>query len=525
MRALPLSLVLLMAGARSLPAQISRNWRPEDRVVIGDWTRVRAVAAGPERVFVVSPDAVLIWRPQFRRWEGPYDGPTSGALDRVVSGMLDPLDSSLWLATFDGWLHFQPDLQLWESGQAGGRVIDVAFDLAAPGEGLFLRTAGGWSNVPRGALTSLPSAAPLRPVRPATVEQALTANPALRGTASAFLLDPSLRNARLTSAARSFDNLGWYLGTDGVGALFVPDGAVLPERLPFGLPGRVVSALYAAPGGVWVITDRDGTQLAGLAFVASDLSAFRVLTGPAATGLPFTRARRLIGVGSSLWAATDAGVMRFRVADPSDYTLYAESAGLPDRRVTALAGRRGVVVAATVRGLARFADTTVATPMAPQFTSSAAAVALSGDTAWIGTRLGPRAALPTEANVLRPAGLDSSAAFAQPVYDFAWLADTLVGITNNQFLWKAPGIDRWTLGAPISGVVGSLRRLVADGDGFWVVGDAAVGWTRLGGTPIRPLLVGGDLPGEPLDLAVDPDYLWVATTEGLVRFRLSEVRP
>ena len=30
----------------------------------------------------------------------------------------------------------------------------------------------------------------------------------------------------------------------------------------------------------------------------------------------------------------------------------------------------------------------------------------------------------------------------------------------------------------------------------------------------------GDLPGAPLDVAVDMDYLWVGTTAGLVRFRL-----
>ena len=44
------------------------------------------------------------------------------------------------------------------------------------------------------------------------------------------------------------------------------------------------------------------------------------------------------------------------------------------------------------------------------------------------------------------------------------------------------------------------------------------------GVPARPLLVGADLPGEPLDLAVDGTYLWVGTTAGLVRFRLEAVR-
>lgn len=517
--------MLFLAGALDLPAQTSRSWRPEDRAVIGDWTRVRAVAAGPERVFFVSSDAVLVWRPADRRWEGPYDPPQAGSLQRVASGMLDPLDNSLWLATLDGWVHFQPELQLWDRGSAGGQVLDFAFDLAAPNDGLFFRTTDGWFQVPRGALLPIRAAPPLRPTRPATVAQAVAANPTLRGTTPAFLLDPSLRGARLTSAAPASDNLGWYLGTDGVGALYVPAGAVLPERLTFGLSGRVASAVLAVPGGVWVTTDRDGNQPSGLTFVAADLSWFRALSGPAATGLPFTHARRLIGVGSSLWAATDAGVLRFPSSDPSTFTLYGEAAGLPDRRVLSLTSRRGVVVAATARGLARFADTTGAVPLAPRFVASAAAVAIGGDTAWIGTANGPRAALPTLDNLIRPTWLDASAALVRPVFDLAWMGDTLVGVTSDQFFWKAPGEDRWTLGAPISGVLGSLRRLVADGDGFWVLGDVGVGWSRVGGMPVRPLLVGGDLPGVPLDLAVDTEYLWVATTSGLVRFRSAEVRP
>ena len=525
MRAVLVGAAILLSGACPLIAQTSRTWRPEDRVVIGDWTRVRAVAAGPARVFIVSADAVLVWWPMLRRWEGPYDPPIAGSLGRVAGGMVDPLDNSLWLATPDGWVHFQPELQIWDRGQAGGRLLDFAFDRAAPESGLFMRTAGGWVRVPRGAFLSMPSAAPIRPIRPATVDQAVAANPAFRGSATAALLDASLRNARLTSAARSYDNLGWYLGTDGVGTLFLRDGAAMPDRLAFGLPGSVAGAVSAVPGGVYVLTDREADRPSGFAFVAADLSEFRTTAGPAATGFPFTRARRMIGVGSSLWAATDVGVLRIAASDPAGFTLYAEREGLPDRRVWGLASWRGAVVAATARGLARFADTTGAEPLAPQFVAAAYSVALGGDTAWVGTANGPRSALPSSADLIRPAWLDSSAALVRPVYDLTWMADTLVGVTSDQFIWKAPDSDRWTLGAPISGVLGALRRLVPDRDGFWVVGDAAVGWTRLGGSPVRPLMVGPDLPGEPLDLAVDTNFLWVATSAGLVRFRLAEVRP
>ena len=96
------------------------------------------MAAGPDRVFIVSPDGVLAFSPLLRRWEGPFLPPVPGALERVTAGMIDPLDNSLWLSAFDGWVHFQPDVQVWERGEAGGRLLDFAFDLAAPFEGLRL---------------------------------------------------------------------------------------------------------------------------------------------------------------------------------------------------------------------------------------------------------------------------------------------------------------------------------------------------------------------------------------------------
>jgi hypothetical protein len=65
--------------------------------------------------------------------------------------------------------------------------------------------------------------------------------------------------------------------------------------------------------------------------------------------------------------------------------------------------------------------------------------------------------------------------------------------------------------------------MVADGDGFWVAGDRGVGYVQLGIPPVHPLRQ-GDLPGLVNDLAVDDQYLWVATDGGLVRFRLSAIR-
>jgi hypothetical protein len=118
----------------------------------------------------------------------------------------------------------------------------------------------------------------------------------------------------------------------------------------------------------------------------------------------------------------------------------------------------------------------------------------------------------------------ASASLQGAVVDLAPLADTLVALTRDEMLWRDPRTKRWTLGPNLSNLLGRLRRFVAEGPGFWVAGDRGVGFARLGTPPLRPLRE-GDLPGAANDLAVDDQYLWVATDRGLVRFRLDAIRP
>jgi hypothetical protein len=98
--------LLALALASSAQAQsFTRDWRPEDRTVVGDFSRVTAIATSSDRVFIASPTGLLIWNPQFQRWEGSIEPPDRGLLARVFPALADPLDNSLWLARPDGWVH------------------------------------------------------------------------------------------------------------------------------------------------------------------------------------------------------------------------------------------------------------------------------------------------------------------------------------------------------------------------------------------------------------------------------------
>lgn len=500
----------------------SRNWRLEDRTVIGDFSRITGIATAIDRVYVSSPDAVLIWNPQFRQWRGPYDPPDPDLLTRVFGALVDPLDNSLWLARPDGWVHFQPELEFWDRGVVSEGVLAIAFDADDPTSGLYFRTRRGWLLLPRGGLVASPGRAPSRPVTPVRADDVVRANPALEANAAQILVDPRLGIARFTAAARSFDHLGWYLGTSGVGLLFLEEGAALPTRLPFGLRSRVLGAVVGWTDGVWAATDRTAQSEAALTFVGTELTDFRSLQGLPAGGLPFTQVRKLAGLGSALWAATDRGLARIATAD-GRVDLLDEGRGLPDARVYAVASRQGRLTVGTRRGLVRVDDALRVERLAPRFADAVLAVFPTGDSVWVGTQRGLLLALPGQADVVRPSVL-GAASLQAPVVALGALGDTIVALTRDQMLWRDPRTGAWTLGPSLSGLLGRLVAFAADGPGFWVAGERGVAFARLATPPIRPLR-DGDLPGTTRDLAVHGDYLWVATSAGLVRFKLDAIRP
>jgi len=519
---LPAALLLLSLAAQPAAAQSSRDWRLSDRTIVGDFSRITSIAGSFDRVYVTSPTSLLLWQPQFRRWEGPFSPPDPAMLANVFAALVDPLDHSLWLARPDGWVHYQPDLDLWDQGRVGEGVVTIALDQNDPVSGLYLRTRRGWYLLPRGGMIPTPGRPPARPLTPATVDDALRSSPTLQANAAQILLDDRLRTVRYTAAARAFDNSGWYLGTSGAGLLFLMDGAAIPERMPFGLPSLRVSAVMTWPGGVWVATDRTTQSDAALTFVGEELAEFTTLRGLPATGVPFTRVLELAGQGKAIYAATDFGVAR---VEPEDgrFELIDERRGLPDSRVYSLASRRDILTVGTARGLARIGDDLQVARPAPEFSDAAYAVFPSGDSIWVATPRGLLLALPGERNLVRPPAL-GAASVQTPVVALASLGDTIVGLTRDQLLWRDPSSGAWTLGPNLSGLLGRLRSLAAEGPGFWVAGERGVGFARLGGAPLRALRE-GDLPGTATDLAADREYLWVGTDRGLARFRLDAIRP
>ncbi|HET7602139.1 MAG TPA: hypothetical protein VFK36_03920 [Gemmatimonadales bacterium] len=499
----------------------TRDWRPSDRVVVGDFSTITSVAAASDRIYATSPDQLLIRQAQFREWEGTVDPPTPDLLRGVFVALADPLDNSLWLARPDAWIHYEPNLRLWTTGAAPGRISGIAFDLSNPLGGLLLRTVGGWFEVARGGATATAASAPAQPLLPVSAQQFLRNHPSVAAMSSSFLLDGRMAQAEFTSAAQSFDRLGWYLGTAGAGLFYLQEGAAIPERLPFGVLGPSVTALFAAPGGIWAASERAGGNYATITYSSSDLRDFRYVQGPPATGLPFATARRVIGMGRSLWLATDQGLARM---DPGSgrVDMIDRGRGLPDSRVYDVVSRQGWIGVATARGAARVSDSLEVFRVAPEFNDPAYAVSISVDTTWIGTGIGIFYTVGRTGDLLRPAGTESPE-FREPVVQISWLGDTLVALAQNRLFWR-DSRGAWHHDPELTGVLGTLRAMRVDGPGVWLAGEKGFAFSRLG-FPVSRVFGIGDIPADARDVAVDADYIWVATGDGLVRFAREAIRP
>jgi len=502
------------------------RWRPEDRTIIREMLQIYAVASSFERLYVVSAEQVLIRDPGRNEWQGPYDGPGRTRAQDERGALVDPLDRSLWIVTTAGWLHYDPTLDLWEQGFTGETILMAGFDRTRPVDGLYLRLASGWVVATRGGASASPAAEPPRPtdfVRVTTIADAARANPQLAGAFSGTLMGPGLRPVRLTSAAPAGDQSGWWLGTDGAGLLWLPFGSLAPEPRPWGMPGEMVGAVFAVPGGAWAVTDRSLGSGAALVQIPDDLGSTKWFFGDQVFGQPFRQVRALHVVDSILWIGTDQGALALSPKGERIRWL-TERDGLADRRVLSIAARRGRVVFGTAAGVGELTDSGVVR-VGYDYVGPAYSVALKGDTTWVGTPLGLFAAAPGERDVRQAPQWDALGVLRAPVTSLIWRGDTLVALTEHSVLWRDPRNGSWTAGPDPSAQLGHGRAMADGRDGVWIAGSLGLGFARLGAPVERLLRVGDALPAEPWDLSIEGDWLWVATSRGLVRFRREAVEP
>jgi ligand-binding sensor domain-containing protein len=500
-----------------LALQVAANplWRPGERVVLGDYAHVRALAATPFRLYIATPGGLAIWDRTARRFDPPSSRLDGYPTAPVVVALAAP-DETLWLGTAAGWARYEPSLRRWEGGLIAGGVRDLALDPNDVQAGVYLRTSREWLYLPWGAFAPVPGRRPpAGALRPLSVDDALREEPAVDAMQSLLLADETLRSYPPVAAARSPDQPELFLGTNGGGVVAVDVTMLRSERLAFGLPGSSVAAVAPASGGVWTLLDqRGGFSRRGFAQIGRELATFRWFEGR--SGLPFGRGRAVVAHGGVVWGATDGGLLRL-TPESADIRVLREVDGLPSGDVWALASTRFGLAVGTRRGLAVVPQgATAPEPLGTTGGDAVLALHAHGDTLWVGLERGLGIVPSDRLEVLVPPGSRDLPSLRAPIVALTSVGDTVVAATNRALYWRDPATGSWQAAASVP--LSAVEQLTSDDHGVWVTGPDGVAYGSLRGEWWARLAPPGDLPGRPTGVATGTRWIWVATERGLVRF-------
>jgi len=523
-----LAVAAAAGGASGAPAQgaPSRAWRPEERLLVTDLSRVTAVAVTQAYVFAATREALAVYGRAFgelREVVGRGEGYPGGPVAAMVA---DPSDDTAWLAGLGFWAAYHPFGRRWDAGPLPGLADLVALDAADPARGAYFRTAAGWYFVAKnGAFAERALALPAAGSRIAPLGQRdlLAQAPGLDAVRMSIERDEQLRVTPMTAAAVSAVRGEAYVGTDGNGVFRVDLASYRAERLSAGLLGAATGAVAVDRDRVCAAADpRAGAARRGVTCFRSDLSDFTYLAGEGLAGLPGTRVRRMALTRRAAWVATDAGALRLPRGGGRE-RRYLERDGIPSGDVRAFAPAPDGMWIGTAHGLAVATEGGSAEPAQPVGPADleVLSLAVTDDTLWIGTPGGLAVLMPGSENplIVRP----DLPALRSPVLAIAVKGDTILAALDRRLALRAGGV--WRLVEPPGTPIGRFTAAAADADGFWLGGEQGLAFYRPATGEWRALTSAGDLPLPVADVAAGGEYVWVATPGGVVRFQRRVLMP
>jgi hypothetical protein len=510
--------------------------RQDERLRIGSYSVVQGVAVSRRYVFAASSGGIAIYDRFQERWLPPLTRDLGIAEQQITVMAGDPVEDALWLGVPGGVLMYRPLTEQLQRSIITGVPQVIAFDRSGTGDAL-VRSGGQWTRVSRVGITTPMSGAPAaaQTMVPRTLADLYAQYPTLRTQPQMLVRaqqpNRPLRPFGLLAGAASPDRTSEvWLGTDGDGLFRLDPNFLQGTSLPYGLLEPGVGALAPAANGVWMAGLGQSDRRSGLTFATSDLQRWRWIEGTIAVPMIGVRTYAMATRAERAWLGTDRGLVRVRLDGSNDITAWTLLDGLADERVLAVAPRGDGVWAGTLRGLVYVNDTS--DTKAPRTRGIGArllnntpiyALQFTGDTLWVGTDAGllaiPSPNTAAGGALMRPDGADP--ALRRAIRSLAWSDTVLLAATDDAVLALAPkgGVEPARVRALDVLQVGRPLRVAIDERAMWLTGtDGVVMLSRVSGA-VRVLRVPVDLPGPVLDVLAQRDWLFLATPQGLVRYR------
>jgi hypothetical protein len=514
--------------------------RAQDRIVIPSMTTVSAIAMSEQYVFVATPRALAIHDSRFGGWLPPLsriDGWPDLPIDVMMADPADP--AAVWFASGTYVYHYRVGLDDLVRAIVPQRVSPNAFyvDGGDPAAGVIVGGSGaGFVRVsPTGFVQPYNPTLGRPPgarIAPQTAASVFARYRSLQDFQRVLTRDESLRSWPISSAASHPLKGEVWLGTLGGGVFRVDPNFARSEQVPFGLLGDGAGAVARAADGVWFGSVGGASGREGLTFVDTELRQWRWIDGGPGSPLVNARIAAVAVWESTLWVATDRGLMHVDGRSGTLIRRWDDLSGLPNNLVHAVAPTMKGAWAATARGLV-FAH-------APQgarggrnedadslmiSTTAVRALVTRGDTLWIGSAQGLLILVPG-AREPRRVGAGIDARLATPVTAIATADSVVAFATANDEVVRVHTRTGAVIDAgPFTeaGRVGRVNALAMDANTVWIAGDRGVVVVRRDTRAQRALVVGRDIPSEAYGIVLTPQYAWIATRDGGVRVtRLSD---
>ena len=529
--------------------------RQSERQFIGSYSEVRGVGVSRRYVYAATQSGIAIYDRVFSAWQTPLTRENGFAFGDQISFMTgDPVEDAVWIGVPGAVLIYRPQTEQIQRTILPGVPDFIAFyrsNVSATGlsagsvnSDAVVRTSGLWSRVSRTGLVSPlsqpPSSASL--ILPVSLDEIYQRYPILRTSAGMLLreqkADRSLRNYPVISGAVSPERGSEvWLGTNGDGLYRVDPSFQQATSLRFGPVESAIGALAAAADGVWMAGGGQSDLRSGFSFTTNDLQRWRWIDGTISVPMVGVRANAMSVRGSRAWVATERGVVSVNLDGSDALESWTSLDGLPGDRAFAVAARDGGAWVGTAQGLVWLSDSIGAKRsrsrgIGMRLLDNVTIFALQpvGDTLWIGTS-GGLVALPqaraasadgAAAQLLRPAAADPE--LRRPIRALAWSDTVLLVATDNAIIAVNPrgAAEPTRIETANSQQVGRLTRVAIDSRSIAISGsDGVILMSRRTGASTF-LRAPGDLPAPAMDVLLTNDWMWIATTAGLARFKRAE---